>query len=69
MQGTVIFRDAKGNKLWEGDASNFPLGIECDTFSGQQNFVMRYSYVEDSDRKGWKDRSKIKGIVVMRKQL
>ncbi len=68
MQGTVIFRDAKGNKLWEGDATSFPIAIECDTYIGNKNFVMKYSYAEDSARKGWKDRSKIKGIVVMAKE-
>ena len=68
MQGTVVFRDAKGNKLWEGDATSFPINIECETYIGGKTFIMKYSYAEDSSRKGWKDRSKVKGIVVMAKE-
>ena len=68
MQGTVVFRDAKGNKLFEVDVTHFPVNIECDTYIGIQNFVMKYSYAEDTSRRGWKDRSKVKGIVVMKKE-
>ena len=67
MQGNVIIRDAKGNKIAEATASHFPLDVEIETFIGEQKFVVRYSYLEDSEKKGWKDRSKIKGLVMMRK--
>ena len=69
MQGAVVFRDSKGNKLWEGDATSFPINIECDSYIGIQNFVMKYSYAEDTARKGWKDRTKVKGLVMMKKEI
>ncbi len=67
MQGSVVFRDAKGNKLFEGDATQFPINVECETFIGSKNFVVRYSFLEDEGKKGWKDRNKIKGLVMMKK--
>lgn len=67
MQGSVIIRDAKGNKVAEADATCFPLDFEIKTFIGDQKFTLRYSYLEDSNKKGWKDKNKIKGLVMMRK--
>lgn len=66
MQGDVIIKDSKGNELWRGTATSFPLSIECESYIGPQNFIVRYSYAEDTFKKGFKDRNKIRGLVMMK---
>ena len=66
MQGDVVIKDGKGNILWSGNATNIPLNIECESYIGTQKFVIRYSYPEDQLKRGFKDRTKVKGLVMMR---
>lgn len=66
MQGDVILKDKDGNELAKVSTSHFPLIAECETFIGGKRFVIHFSYMDDPNRHGWKDRGKVKGIVMMK---
>jgi len=66
MQGEIVIKDKDGNEIGRASASHFPLIAECETFIGERRFIIHFSYMDDPERHGWKDRGKVKGIVMMK---
>lgn len=66
MQGDIILKDKNGNEIGKASLSHFPIIAECETYVGGKKFIIHYSYMDDASKHGWKDRGKIKGMVMMK---